>query len=113
MKDEPIPNQSEPESTEPALTPLGTPREPPIRSREGDIIHTAPEFAVGEGDVRSADIGAQEPLRGTSLWKDAWRRLLKNKLAVFGMIVVAIIALVSIIGPFVIQRTEQSHAAVS
>jgi oligopeptide transport system permease protein len=105
MKDERTPDQFEPETGEPALTPLGTPREAPIRSREGDIIHTAPEFAVGEGDVRSADIGAQEPLRGTSLWKDAWRRLLKNKLAVFGMIVVAIIALVSIIGPFIIQRT--------
>jgi oligopeptide transport system permease protein len=105
MKDEPIPNQSGPESTEPALTPLGTLREPPIRSRDGDIIHTAPEFAVGEGDVRLAESGAQEPLKGTSLWKDAWRRLLKNKLAVFGMIVVAIIALVSIIGPYIIQRT--------
>ncbi|MDT4955778.1 MAG: oligopeptide transport system permease protein [Acidobacteriota bacterium] len=105
MKDEQPLDQSEPERAEPALTPLGTPREPPIRSREGDIIHTAPEFAVGEGDVRSAEFGALEPLAGTSLWKDAWRRLLKNKLAVFGMIVVAIIALASIIGPFIIQKT--------
>jgi hypothetical protein len=28
---------------------------------------------------------------GTSLWRDAWRRLLKNKLAVFGLIVVSLL----------------------
>src|SRR5881275_493694 len=104
MKDEPTENRQEPADVEPAFTPLGTPPEPPIRSREGDIIHTSPELAVGEADVRTAEFGAQEPLAGTSLWKDAWRRLLKNKLAVFGMTVVAIIALASIIGPFIIQK---------
>ena len=36
---------------------------------------------------------------GTSLWKDAWRRLLKNKLAVFGMIVLAFMIVVVTIGP--------------
>ncbi|HYG80993.1 MAG TPA: hypothetical protein VD861_11430, partial [Pyrinomonadaceae bacterium] len=91
------------QGAEPALTPLGTPQEPPIRSREGDIIHTAPELAVGEADVRSAEAGAREPLAGTSLWRDAWRRLLKNKLAVFGMIVVAVIILVCAFGPLVIR----------
>jgi len=44
-----------------------------------------------------------EFIAGTSLWKDAWKRLLKNKLAVFGMIVVAIIAIVSLIGPPIIK----------
>src|SRR5919107_5513333 len=100
MKDEPKDNQTEWEKgTEPALTPLGTPPAPPVRSREGDIIHTAPELAVGEADVRTAEAGAREPLAGTSLWKDAWRRLLKNKLAVFGMLVVAAIILVCTFGP--------------
>ena len=42
---------------------------------------------------------------GTSLWKDAWRRLRKNKLAVFGMVVVLFVAVVSITGPYVIKRT--------
>src|SRR4030095_12428018 len=42
---------------------------------------------------------------GTSLWRDAWRRLLKNKLAVFGLIVVAIIIVASLLGPTVIKRT--------
>jgi oligopeptide transport system permease protein len=43
-----------------------------------------------------------EIVKGTSLWKDAGRRLLKNKLAVFGIIVLAIMALSVIFGPSVI-----------
>ena len=94
------PSQKEP--NEPALTPLGTLPAPPVRSREGNTIHTAPEFAVGEGDVRSTD--SAEPLAGGSLWRDAWRRLLRNKLAVFGMIVAVAITVASVIGPSVIKR---------
>src|SRR5688500_3986348 len=45
-----------------------------------------------------------EFVRGTSLWRDAWRRLLKNKLAVFGLIVVAFVTIASLIGPTVIKR---------
>src|SRR3954465_5275918 len=85
----------------PALTPRGTPPGPPVRAREGDEIHTFPETAVGEGDVRTADGGA-EGVRGTSLWRDAWRRLIRNKLAVFGMVIVCFIVLASIIGPSII-----------
>lgn len=48
---------------------------------------------------------AGEFVRGTSLWRDAWRRLLKNKLAVFGLIVVILITLASITGPAIIKRT--------
>jgi oligopeptide transport system permease protein len=47
---------------------------------------------------------ANEPMAGTSLWRDAWRRLLRNKLAVFGMIVVIVVALASIIGPTLISK---------
>jgi oligopeptide transport system permease protein len=43
-------------------------------------------------------------IAGTSLWRDAWRRLLKNKLAVFGMIVVAIITVASLLGPILIKQ---------
>ncbi len=42
---------------------------------------------------------------GTSLWKDAWRRLLKNKLAVFGLIVVLLVTLASLLGPYVLKLT--------
>ena len=45
---------------------------------------------------------AAEPVdavSGTSLWKDAWRRLLKNKLAVFGMVVLGLMIVLVSIGP--------------
>ncbi len=91
---------TEPDEGEPALTPLGTRPEPPIRSRSGDVIHTGAELAVGEGDVRSAE--DEEVVVGSSLAKDAWRRLLRNKLAVFGMIVVSVIATASLVGPYLL-----------
>ena len=46
-----------------------------------------------------------EVIRGTSLWRDAWRRLLKNRLAVFGLVIVIIITFASVIGPAVIKAT--------
>jgi len=87
---------------EPAYTPLGTPSTTPVGLREGDIIHTSPELAVGEADVRFAERG--EIVSGSSLGRDAWRRLLKNRLAVFGMIVVILVTLASILGPFIIHK---------
>lgn len=47
----------------------------------------------------------EKVLQGTSLWKDAWKRLLKNKLAVFGMIVLGIMIVAVIIGPAIIRAT--------
>lgn len=47
---------------------------------------------------------ANEIVEGTSLWRDAWRRLLRNKLAVFGMVAVIVIALASFIGPGLISK---------
>ena len=49
--------------------------------------------------------GSNEEIKGTSLWKDAWQRLLKNKLAVFGMIVLAIIAFAVVFGPMILFWT--------
>lgn len=67
-----------------------------------DLIHVPPEMAVAEADVHPVEPG--EFVRGTSLWRDAWRRLLKNKLAVFGLVVVALITISSLVGPTVIKR---------
>lgn len=47
----------------------------------------------------------KEIIKGTSLWKDAWQRLLKNKLAVFGLIVMIFILIAVIIGPSIIYWT--------
>jgi oligopeptide transport system permease protein len=46
-----------------------------------------------------------ETVKGTSLWKDAWKRLLKNKLAVFGLIVLAVMAVAVTIGPSIVYWT--------
>jgi oligopeptide transport system permease protein len=70
---------------------------------DADIIHTPPEFAVSEGDVHVAETAGV--VVGTSLWRDAWRRLLKNKLAVFGLIVMIIVITATIIGPPIIKAT--------
>jgi len=43
-----------------------------------------------------------EIIKSTSLWGDAWKRLLKNKLAVFGLIVLTIIAVLVIFGPVIL-----------
>ena len=44
-----------------------------------------------------------EPVVGTSLWKDAWKRLKRNRLAVFGMVVVSFVIAASAIGPPIIH----------
>ena len=44
-----------------------------------------------------------EHVVGTSLWKDAWRRLKRNRLAVMGMFVVTFVVLASIVGPPIIR----------
>lgn len=44
-----------------------------------------------------------EIIKGASLWRDAWKRLLRNKLAVFGMCVLAFMVVAVIIGPPIIK----------
>ena len=45
----------------------------------------------------------EEAVVGTSLWKDAWKRLKRNKLAVLGMVVVSFVIFISAIGPPIIR----------
>ena len=54
-----------------------------------ELIHIGPEMAVAEADLMPGEVGRF--VHGTSLWRDAWRRLLKNKLAVFGLVVVIVV----------------------
>jgi oligopeptide transport system permease protein len=44
-----------------------------------------------------------ETVAGTSLWRDAWRRLRKNRLALIGGLFVIFIVLASLIGPIIIK----------
>ena len=57
----------------------------------------------------SAEALLEQAEQGTSLWKDAWLRLRKNRMAVFGFIVIAIISLLSIFGPFVLKYSYEEQ----
>src|ERR1043166_8075772 len=49
-------------------------------------------------------LAAAEPVeKGNSLWHDAWLRLRKNKLAVFGMIALVVITLACVLGPLFLR----------
>jgi len=69
--------------------------------REQESMQLPVELAVAEGDIQVLDVDGY--VKGTSLWKDAWRRLLRNKLAVFGLVVVVLITVIAILGPAIIQ----------
>src|SRR2546423_6009339 len=68
---------------------------------DAPIIQTPPEFAFADEEARGVISG--EIIAGTSLSRDAWRRLLRNKLAVFGLIMVALVAIASLAGPPIIK----------
>ena len=51
---------------------------------------------------------AGEPVAGTSLWKDAWKRLRRNRLAVAGMVMVTFIVTAVVIGPPILEWTTGS-----
>jgi oligopeptide transport system permease protein len=82
------------EDNKPPLAPLGTPDPPDL--------YIGPEYAIAEKDV--GEVISGEVLAGTSLWRDAWRRLMKNKLAVLGMIIVMVIVIAAVIGPTIIKQ---------
>ena len=42
-------------------------------------------------------------IKSASLWRDAWKRLLRNRLAVFGMVVLATMVVAVVIGPMIIK----------
>jgi oligopeptide transport system permease protein len=65
----------------------------------------APE-AVVSGEFGSgypaAKIEERELVRGVSLWQDAWKRLGRNRLAVAGGVVVLIVLLLALAGPWLV-----------
>ena len=74
------------------------------RSTDNEVIerdephHVTPEGAGIDEVLVGRPITEADLVAGTSLWTDAWRRLKKNKLAMGGGIVVAIIVLLSLVG---------------
>jgi oligopeptide transport system permease protein len=60
---------------------------------------------VAVAETRPRPDGAEPEVAGTSLWTNAWRRLLRNRLAVFGMVTLGVIVVASIAGPPIISAT--------
>lgn len=59
--------------------------------------------------AESKTVSRKEPLeadlvRGTSLWKDAWKRLRKNRMAVASAVVVAVLGLSCLAGPPILKQ---------
>jgi oligopeptide transport system permease protein len=57
----------------------------------------------------SDDPSLIEAARGTSLWRDAWHRLAKNKMAVASMIILIAITLASFVGPFFLKQSYETQ----
>ncbi|MDM7923021.1 MAG: ABC transporter permease, partial [Pyrinomonadaceae bacterium] len=64
-------------------------------------VNGEPQLRLDESGVFESSSG--QLVAGASLWKDAWKRLLKNKLAVFGMIVLGVMLIAVTIGPAIIR----------
>lgn len=66
-----------------------------------------PELAVPSPGALPAELGAGEPpdtqfaAAAASTWRDAGRRLVRNRLALAGLVIVALLVLASLLGPLV------------
>ena len=58
-----------------------------------------------------AEAADAAPTRQASLWGDAWRRLLRNRLAVFGMVTVVLLGLIAILAPLIAPYGEAEVVA--
>src|SRR5262249_6817445 len=68
-----------------------------------------PGMAQPEAEVRMSPPAAapDSPESGGSLWTDAWRRLRRNRLALFGGAVLAVLALLCAFGPLFSQSYRE------
>lgn len=55
--------------------------------------------SLSPSNLPSATVTPDQLEQGSSLWRDAWHRLAKNKLAVFGGVTLIVLALACVIGP--------------
>jgi ABC-type dipeptide/oligopeptide/nickel transport system permease subunit len=72
-------------------------------------------MATSSEQVSDAELLAEAaeavPLRHASLWGDAWRRLVRNRLAVIGLVIVIIFCLVAIFAPIIAPYGEAEVVA--
>ena len=55
-------------------------------------------------------INFDEAEAGTSLWQDAWHRLLKNRMAVFGLVMLVILGFACVFGYEIMKARKMGHA---
>jgi oligopeptide transport system permease protein len=70
-------------------------------------------MAAVTASIEPVPIRPDELVQGTSLWKDAWFRLKKNQVALFGLYAFCMIALFCLVGPFFTGYTyEQTEISL-
>ena len=63
--------------------------------------------------IEPAPVRVEQLEQGTSLWKDAWYRLRKNHIALFGLYAFCVIAVLCLVGPFFTGYTyEQTEISL-
>src|SRR4051812_15646214 len=67
-----------------------------------DLLH-APGFGPGSNPVPDVDSSLAEVGPSRSLAGDAWKRFRRNRLAMFGLVLVLVLAIVSLVGPLLVQ----------
>jgi len=60
-------------------------------------------------NLPSADLTTDQLEHGTSLWSDAWHRLRKNRLAVFGGVILLTLSLLCLLGPIFSQSYQEQN----
>lgn len=58
-------------------------------------------FSVSPQNLPAADLTPEQLEHGSSLWSDAWHRLKKNRLAIFGAGMLTLIIATCVIGPWI------------
>ena len=67
------------------------------------IIDTDDERPILKPAAAIGDTASETILSGSSLWRDAWKRLFRNKLAVFGLGVLVFMVVAVVIGPAIVS----------
>jgi len=57
----------------------------------------------------TAETGLEEAKHGTSLWRDAWHRLARNKMAIICAIILILLALASFVGPLFLKQSYDTQ----
>ncbi len=61
------------------------------------------------GEAIATEQALEEAERGTSLWRDAWHRLGKNKMAIISACILILITLAAFIGPLFLTQSYETQ----